>query len=389
MRKIWDTFSKILFVIFSLFPLRNEILGSSFYGYKYENNPRFVIEKLHTKYPDLKIAWIKNPKAKFKLPEFITPISSRVRMVFRYATAKVIIDSHFVPMYFKKRKGQLAIFMYHGGIGIKRNSNEVPGRKKSKVPRHNADNMSFFITNSRFTSRVIRTSLEYEGPILKCGYPKDDLLFEEPRLYKERVCKYYCLPDNTRLFLYAPTYRQDLEDCSGFDIDLETVRIALSAKWGGEWTPIVKWHPKQKITVDQTKDMYGINVIDASDYDSMQELIVASDAFISDYSSCIFEAAARKIPCFSYANDWEVFRHEQGVHFEIDELPFPYCKNNDELIEAIGDFDDNQYQRELARFFEKEGMYETGNASETLADIIFEYVNGEKEEIIHLDCIEG
>ena len=375
-RKVKDAVSKALYSFFSLFPLSDKVVGSSFYGVEYENNPRFVYEKLQEKYPELKKYWIKNKKANYDLPSYVTQVTSLVCKIYAYATAKVIIDSHFVPMYYKMRKGQRSICRYHGGIGIKRNSKEVPSRAKTESPSHNAKNMTLFISNSAFTTNVIRTSLEFNGPVLKCGYPKDDPLFDQQDEYKKRVCEHYGISTEKKFCMYAPTYRQDRDDLSGFGIDLKSVCAALSDKFGGEWVGIVKWHPKQKISKEQSKAMYGDAVIDATDYNNMQELIIASDAFVSDYSSCIFEAAERKMPCFSYATDWETFRYEQGVHFEIDELPFPYCRNNEELISAIRDFDTDKYLVELDAFMEREGLCDTGKASETIADLIYDFTKG-------------
>lgn len=385
MSKIKDITGKMIFSFFSLFPLKNVVVGSSFYGKRYENNPRFVFEKLEEKYPNIKKTWICRNKELCNLPQYVKPICGKIQGIYTLATAKVIIDSHFVPIYFKKRKGQLAIFMYHGGIGIKRNSNEVPARKKTDTPKNNADNMSFFISNSSFMNRVIRGSLEYKGPILKCGYPKDDPLFEEQLGHKEVVCRFYDIPFENHLVLYAPTYRQDINDYSGFCINLQETCKALSERFGGDWIAIVKWHPNQKINITKTKEMYGPNVIDATAYGNMQELIIASDAFISDYSSCIFEAAERKIPCFSFATDWEVFKNEQGFHFEIDSLPFPYCSSNDELVSSILNFDNQKYLFELDEFMKQEGLEESGRASEIIADIINEFISGNTDVINTLE----
>lgn len=86
------------------------------------------------------------------------------------------------------------------------------------------------------------------------------------------------------------------------------------------------------------KGVYDDCIIDATNYPDMQELILAADAFISDYSSCIFDAALRNIPCFTFATDFEKYKGDRGVYYEMDELPFSYAKNNDELISNIKNF---------------------------------------------------
>ena len=52
----------------------------------------------------------------------------------------------------------------------------------------------------------------------------------------------------------------------------------------------------------QRNHIYFDNVTDVTEYNNMQGLICAADIVISDYSSCIFDAALKRIPCFIYQN---------------------------------------------------------------------------------------
>jgi CDP-glycerol glycerophosphotransferase len=110
----------------------------------------------------------------------------------------------------------------------------------------------------------------------------------------------------------------------------------------------------------------------------MQELILGCDAFISDYSSCIFDAAIREIPCFTYANDFQEYKGDRGVYYEMEELPFAYAKNNDELINNIQRFDYDDYIKKWNEFKIRTGLYETGHASKDIAYVIGEFVKGNK-----------
>ena len=346
-----------------------------------------MFEALESNYPNIKKVWLTQKGNQIEFPNYVVKKIGKLAQIYYYATSKVWINSHFFPEYVSKRKGQLSIFMYHGGIGIKRNSNEVPTREKTLIPRKSALNTSLAVSNSNFMDHVYRTSLEYDGPILKCGYPKNDPLFDSQYSHKKNVCDYYHITENKHIVLYAPTYRQDRNDVSNYNINLEKICGALTDKFGGDWIPIIRWHPHQSFLRNKTKEFFGNNAIDATYYGNMQELIIASDVFISDYSSCIFEAAERQIPCFSYAPDWESFKISQGVYFEIDRLPFPYSKNTEELIRQIMDYDDSIYKKELNDFMHKEGLTESGKASLEVANIISRYLNGENDILSKLDLI--
>ncbi len=102
---------------------------------------------------------------------------------------------------------------------------------------------------------------------------------------------------------------------------------------------------------------------------------MATDVMISDYSSVIFDAAMRRIPCFTYATDFEQYKKEErGVYYEMEELPFPYATNNDELEQNILSFDEKEYLRRWDAFCVRMGLNETGHAAADIAGKIMEFI---------------
>ena len=56
--------------------------------------------------------------------------------------------------------------------------------------------------------------------------------------------------------------------------------------------------------VNRSKEIIkGQDIIDATKYDDIQELLSISDVLISDYSSLMFDFAPTKRPCFLYVPD--------------------------------------------------------------------------------------
>lgn len=373
-----------LYRMFSLLPLQDKVVGSSFYGMKYENNPRFVMEALYRQNQNLKLVWIQKKNSDFTLPPYIKGVGNKLSMIYEYATAKVWIDSHQIPLFADRRKKQLFIEMFHGGLGMKKIANDINITKEkgnfSKKPQHTADQASLYISNSDFMDDVIRGALNYSGKIWKCGYPKNDILHQKTNEIRNKILNHYHLDLDTKFIIYAPTYRKG-DSFTPYNIDFSRLCRAFSARFGGEWKVLIHLHPNQQTMMKN----YNINgsdyIVDANDYENMQELIVGCDSLISDYSSCIFEAAERQIPCFVYATDYEEYKAVQGVYLDLTELPFPWAKNNDELEEKVLNFYENEYEKDRVAFLKRMGLVISDHSSEEVADLINVFI---KQGIIDL-----
>lgn len=380
-------FPKFLFYVFGLLPLKNKVVATTMRGRKYADNPRYILEKIHRLYPRLDMVWLKNSRYDYQLPSYIREVSytSFIAKIYELATAKVWINSHRIEGYYRKRKKQLFIETWHGGLAIKKLELDLPRIKKSKWElreiRAMCDLADVFVSNSDFLSSIYRNAMGYKGDILKCGYPRNDVFFVDNTKVIENVKTLFGL-NGKKCCLYAPTFRDDYEhnglfDSSLFDIDVPRIKETLNMRFGGEWEVLIKWHPiltlyikKQHITIPEA--------IDATEYQNMQELLLTADVVISDYSSCLFDAALREIPCFTYAKDFDRYREGRGVYFEMEELPFPYARNNDELISNILLFNHNDYIERWKQFAKRTGLHETGHATEDIANKVLDILNGKK-----------
>ncbi|MGL5126224.1 MAG: CDP-glycerol glycerophosphotransferase family protein, partial [Fusobacteriaceae bacterium] len=77
--------------------------------------------------------------------------------------------------------------------------------------------------------------------------------------------------------------------------------------------------------------------IDVSKYDDIQELYMASDILITDYSSVFFDYALLKKPIIFYPYDYEHYKNkERGFYFEYDKIvPGPIAHNQKELLKLL------------------------------------------------------
>lgn len=96
--------------------------------------------------------------------------------------------------------------------------------------------------------------------------------------------------------------------------------------------------------------MESDKLIDACFYPDIQELLVSSDAAITDYSSCIFDFMLSRKPAFVFATDIKDFNNDRGFYYPLEATPFPIAVNNKELVENVLKFDDEKYQKILQTF---------------------------------------
>lgn len=380
--------SLISFFIIRSFPLQNKVVATSFKGKKYGDNPQYIFEELHRICPNLCFYWLVDSSDKYDLPEWITPIEYRrnFRTMFHIYTSKVIIDTHRFLPWVKKRKGQLYIETWHGGLGIKKLEGDVPAFRENKelmeAVRHTNELADVFISQSEHLSNIYRNAFGYCGPIWKVGYPKNDLLLGDNKHIRSKVRNLLNVSEDYRLFLYAPSFRDyfyDNIDASVYDVDYKRLQTALEKQFGGDWVILIRWHP---LFAKQLQGATSVNpyTIDVTSYPDMQELLIASDCVLSDYSSCIFDAALLDIPCFTFATDFEKYKEDRGVYYEMEELPFPYARSNDELIANIITFDKTSYLDKWDAFKKRTGLYETGHAAEDIATKIIEFIHTGKTE---------
>ena len=75
---------------------------------------------------------------------------------------------------------------------------------------------------------------------------------------------------------------------------------------------------------------------DVSLHPSVEELCLAADVLITDYSSIMFDYAVLDRPIVIHAPDWDVYRALRGTYFDLlAEPPGVVTTSDDEVVEAF------------------------------------------------------
>lgn len=376
---IYGNFIKAFLMFLELFPLKNKILFISYYGKGLECNPRYICQELLRRGCNYELYWaISNKKSRKGKDDRINFIRYKgLLFYFHLATSKMWISNVRLPYYWPKSREQLYIQTWHSGIGLKKCESDVINHLSKvyvKHAMHDASITDLMISNSTWESELYRRAFWYKGEILECGLPREDIFApdsEEAKISKCKVLEKYSLEEvqNLHLLLYVPTFRVD-GSLKAYDIDYDRLVCALEKRWGGNWRIILRLHPN--IQNKQTQITYGSKILNGSQYGEINDLIIASDVVISDYSSCMFDAMLAGKNVFLYASDISEYENDRGMLFRFEELPFSLSTNNDELINNINTFNEKIYIQSCQEFKEKIGLFDLGNASKAVVDWIEE-----------------
>ncbi len=361
---IYGLFFSILCFVMRVFPIqKNKIVCCNMKGKRYGDNPKYIVDEILRERLPYEIVWLIKKDTDIDLPEGIRPANyNPFRMAYELATAKIWIDSNTKPLGVLKRRGQYYIQTWHGSYGLKKMYGDIPDKMNlfdKRNIQYNSKIQDLFVSNSTFYSQIYKRAFWYNGEILQSGSPRNDIFFTENEECIEKVQNYF-QTKGKKMALYAPTYRNNF-GTDAYRLDFERMRNNLGKRFGGDWVILVRLHPHNLMDAEQFMQ-YSDTIVNATSYSVMQELLVACDILISDYSSCMFDFVTTGKPCFMYASDAAQYKEEHDFYFNIYELPFPLAENNDEMEDKILKFDENVYKDNLQKLFQQVGLCEDGTA---------------------------
>ena len=371
----------ILFYLCRLFPInRKKITFCCIEGTTgYSCNPKYIAEEIIRRKADYELVWLVNDISR-GFPKEIKKVKNTIwNRAYHLTTSRVWIDNSRKQLEVRKRKGQTYIQTWHAKLGFKPTCLDR-GKSFSRiaylVSKHDSDMIDYVLSNSQWYDDTLPTGMIYNGPTLRFGSPRCDILINETRKMHEKVRQIYHLPQDTKIIMYAPTFRGGSQatnrtiQAEEGTLDYNRLVSALESRFQGKWYVMLRLHP-QLVARQIGSSIENDRIIDISKADDMYEILAGCDAFMTDYSSAVFDAAVMKIPVFLYADDYKEYQGERGkLLWDMYKLPFGFAQDNEELQKEIEQFCDSEYRLKLERLFETTDMIEDGNASKKVVDFI-------------------
>ena len=369
----------ILLFLFSLLRINNKkIVVINYNGKGYGDMGKYICNELLK--GNYEIYWATTKKYKNTLPDGIKYVKyESIRYLYHLATARIWINNCRFRYGIKKRKKQFYIQTWHGCIGFKKSeSASVNSLTKQYIlgAKRDSKMANLFISNSDFCSNNYKENFWYNGKILKCGCPRNDIIVNQEKTVIKNVKKFYNIKFDEKVCLYAPTFRVN-NSLKHYDMNYEVLLNSLEKKYKGKWKILIRFHPNIS-SLSKNKNIFNENIIDVTNYPDMQELLMTADFMITDYSSCIFDYAISKKPAVIYASDIEEYIKDRDFLIKLEQTPFPVATNNNELKRIIQNFNIVEYRKKVDNFYINLGLIEPGNSCKEISKIIYKIINERK-----------
>jgi CDP-glycerol glycerophosphotransferase len=341
LQAIYRVVMSFVFRVWGLFMRTDDklVLFVSFMGMSFNDSPRVIYDYLqsHPKYSGFRCVWA------FEHPERFPQLEAVKIDSFAYfktaLKAKYWITNTNIERGLRfKKKGQKYLNTWHG-IALKLIGNDVAGRKD-----YHFDTVDHLVVSGSHDERVFRTAFRAkESSYLRCGMPRNEELWLATEEKKRRLREKLGIPQDRKVILYAPTWRDSTDGGKSYEIKPPISFDRWKKELGGEYVVLLRAH-------HQTTGVLGVEydefVREASSYPAVNDLMIAADVLITDYSAIAFDYSILCRPIFCFAYDYDSYLAARGTYFPIDEkYPNKSCRTEDELLDRIKDMD---YELECA-----------------------------------------
>lgn len=345
------------------------VVFESYLGNSYACSPKALYEAMcaDPAYKDYKKIWMFRNPENYDFLEKVpgtTVIKRGSRDCYKaYAQAKIWITNYLPEYGIRKRSGQIYVQTWHGTplkkIGCDVDRKELPAAERKRTYQkyeREGRAIDFLPSPSAFYSEKITSAfhLGEQAKILEDGYPRNDALFQIREETVAEIRRKLKLPENKKVILYAPTWRDNQHTPGvGYTYKLGVDFSGLQKNLGGEYVILFRAHYFISSRFDFKK--YQGFVYNVSDYDDINDLYMAADMLVTDYSSVFFDYANLKRPILFYMYDYEEYREQmRDFYFGIEELPGPVIRKQKDISDDIRRLmEEFTYDEKYQKFNEK------------------------------------
>lgn len=374
--KLYYHCGNIAIAILKLFvnPQKDTIVFVSFGGRKYDDSPRCIYEYMlnDSRFDNYKFIWA-----------FIDPDKhaiARGRKIkidsFKYyktlLSARCWITNSSVERGLSFKGKDVFYFNTWHGTPIKKMGSDIVDSSQAFASKGRESSIDIMLAQGQYEadifSRVFNIDIDKFRII---GLPRNDELLPSEQIHKatrEKICRTLNIPTNKKIILYAPTFREYLKENSNCiiapPINLEKWQQLLS----DDYVVLFRAHYEITKALNICENEFMHNV---SDYGNLNELMIASDILISDYSSIFFDYSIMDKPMLCFAYDYNEYSTKRGLYFDMrQELGSSHIATEDDLLTALTSMDEAESKLYCQKFKDK---YITayGQAAKLSADIIY------------------
>jgi CDP-glycerol glycerophosphotransferase len=314
-------------------PLDPNLAVFAAYWYRgYACNPRAIHERAKQLVPGLRSVWVVKEGA--AVPDGVEHVIAGTEPYYDViARATYFVNNVNFPDHLVKRDGQIHVMTHHGTPLKKMGMDlaHVPGTRNLQGVLRRCRRWDYSVSANAFSTLVWERAYPTRYETLETGYPRNDVLATATGADVRAAREALGIEDGQTAILYAPTHRE-YEDDPTPRLNLAALADAL-----GESHVVMARlhyfhdaHPLLRRLHDEGR------IRDVASHPSVEELCLAADLLVTDYSSIMFDYAVLDRPIVIHAPDWEVYRERRGTYFDLaTEGPGPVARTDAEVVDVV------------------------------------------------------
>lgn len=343
---VMESVSLLLRILALLTPKQKGlILFGSFSAKRFGDNSAALFSYIHKNHPELTAVWMTNSN---QVVEEIKQLGCSVlkrrsfRGVWLSLRAEVVVSSHGIKdaiMFEPFSHLPKLVYLGHG-IPLKKGWIEIKNIpiKFKKASLKKIKYSTFMISSSDFSAQLQNSFLPIgENKIKITGLPRNDMLFE---LKKNITKKKYNINEFKHVIFYVPTFR-NWELTRFFPFEDYNIKQLNEFCEMNETCFILRPHHNDLNNMNtyfwkEIKMSSNFKIITHERCSNVNELLVASDCLISDYSSIFFDYLLLDRPMIFLPYDLKRYSKEHGFLIEYDLITPGYKpKDQKELLRNL------------------------------------------------------
>jgi CDP-glycerol glycerophosphotransferase len=296
-------------------PLDRRLAVYAAYWYQgYSCNPAAIYAKARELAPSVRGVWVVKGSRRGDMPAGVPYVVEGSLGYYRaLARAGWLVNNVNFPDFVVKRRGSIHVQTHHGTpvkvMGVEQGAYPVgaDGMDLHALLRR-CDRWDYSISANAHTTEVWERAYPCPYQTLEYGYPRNDrLALANPDDTAAARAALGIDPHHT-VVLYAPTHRDYLD---GFQplLDIEELADTL----GPNHVLLQRAHYFYTATGAPTHP----TIRDVSTHPCVEDVLLATDILITDYSSIMFDYAVLDRPIVLYTPDWDTYQRTRGVTFDL------------------------------------------------------------------------
>ncbi|SMF08961.1 bifunctional glycosyltransferase/CDP-glycerol:glycerophosphate glycerophosphotransferase [Streptomyces sp. Amel2xC10] len=337
----------------------------AYWGRGYACSPAAIHAKAAELAPHIRSVFLVEPGQEHTMPDGVDHAVLGSRRAWQVlARATYLVNNANFAEGVVKRAGSVHVQTQHGTplkkMGVDQSTYPVVAAATGSFTKllGRVDRWDYNLSSNTHSTQMWERAFPGRYEHLEYGYPRNDVFCTATADDVARIRRELGVPEGRTAVLYAPTHR---DWATGFETGLDLDAFCEAA--GEDVVVLLRAH----YFYDRGNRRGSGRIIDVTAHRSSEDVCLAADALITDYSSIMFDYANLDRPIVVYADDWDVYTETRGVYFDLMAAPpGPVARTPAELARI---FADGSYaaaaSRELrAAFRERFCQFDDGRAAE-------------------------